>query len=152
MLGPKGCVQKCFCAKSQAGGPCLSFTSKSHEVPKNILEAIFPEAVLKTVHKEVQRKQMAESLMAAPRHFQIIGADPTGLTGPADHAREMTHPYGMPNLGIELPHLRAGAVERLRRRGILKKPDYDSEKPTVMSIPTTDDFVSAVKSATYNVF
>lgn len=147
MLTPKGCVQKCFCVKMQAGGSCSKYTSRLHKVPIETLEILFSDALLNTRRKQEKRIKLAEAVFSRAGSFPIPGEDPQ-----PPKARDQAHPYGVPEGVITLPTLRAGAAESLRRKGIQKKPDYDSIKTSFTPKFDPDNFFAAVQGATFNLF
>lgn len=126
MLGPRGCSQKCFCAKTQANGrACLSFTSRPHPVPADVLEAIFTPAVLKTREREESRARLMQALTPRPVPYTVPSRAGTG---------------------INLPEPAPGAVDRLRRRGIEKKVDYATIAAPQFS---ATDFLATLKNTKF---
>ena len=132
MLSPKGCVQRCFCMKMQKGGLCCKYTSPLHNVPQNMLSTLFPEALLNTRRKEEARLKMGEDILGRPTPY---------LPPPT------TQPYGVPQGVINLPTLPPGTTDRLRRRGITKKTEYESAPKANL-----DDIINLIHKAKYDMF
>lgn len=154
MLSPKGCVQKCFCVKMQAGGACSKYTSKIHRVPIETLSIIFSDPLLNTRRKQEKRLKLAEQVMSRAGTF-----DQSEFGPQRDHDRQplaaaaaAAHPYGVPQGVINLPSFRAGAAENLRRRGISKKPEYETIKGNFTPRYGVDDFLAAVQNGNFNIF
>ncbi len=139
VLSPRGCFQKCFCAKSFAGGPCDKYKSRTHRVPMETLEMLFSEVLLRKKRKEDRRLKMAQDVFSKVGSYAGGGEMPPGRSVDAE--------YGTPDPNIHLPVLQAGSLDRLRSRGIPKKLDYESIKAKITPRYSTLDFLSAIQDA-----